>query len=128
MYGNNDDLVIKDITKSDNGYDILHIFWNRDIKEANNETKFDELVQMLKKSNDFGREGYRKGLRAGGAFNPEFIEWVTETVPSKYHVRMYTEYNKGWVAENVANWDTETGKELYSVDSGRKIAVEPIDK
>lgn len=62
--------------------------------------KFDEMVNLLKKAYNFGREGFEKGYKVGGAYNPEFLEWKSsEDVEgfSRLSVRMFAEYNKGWV-------------------------------
>lgn len=95
------------------------------------EGTFTDKVARFKKAFDFGVEGYKAGLKVGGAHNEEFLTWMSSLnlpLGSKEQLRLLDEYNKGWMKANLDNWDEEKGEEKYSVGSGKKIAVEPIEE
>lgn len=93
------------------------------------EGTFTDKVARFKKAFDFGVEGYKAGLKVGGAHNEEFLTWMSSLnlpLGDREQLRLLDEYNKGWMKANLENWDEEKGEEKYSVGSGKKIAVEPI--
>ena len=95
------------------------------------ENTFADKVARFKKAFDFGVEGYKAGLKVGGAYNEEFLTWMNSLglpLGSREQLRLLDEYNKGWMKANLDNWDYDKGEEKYSVGSGKKIAVEPIDE
>ena len=100
-------------------------------REGLKEGTFTDKIAKFKKAFDFGVEGYKAGLKVGGAHNEEFLQWMSSLnlpLGSKEQLRLLDEYNKGWMKANLDNWDEEKGEEKYSVGSGKKIAVEPIDE
>ena len=92
---------------------------------------FNDRIEYMKKAYEFGAEGYKAGKKRGGAYNKDFLDFVKsideETVFSRFSQRLFDEYNKGWDEANLGNWDAEKGEEIYSVDSGKKVAVEEYD-
>lgn len=92
---------------------------------------FNDRIEYMKKAYEFGAEGYKAGKKRGGAYNKDFLDFVKsideETIFSRFSQRLFDEYNKGWDEANLGNWDYEKGEEIYSVDSGKKVAVEEYD-
>ena len=92
---------------------------------------FNDRIEYMKKAYEFGAEGYKAGKKRGGAYNKDFLDFVKsideETIFSRFSQRLFDEYNKGWDEANLGNWDAEKGEEIYSVDSGKKVAVEEYD-
>lgn len=93
---------------------------------------FNDRIEYMKKAYEFGAEGYKAGKKRGGAYNKDFLDFVKsideETVFSRFSQRLFDEYNKGWDEENLGNWDAEKGEEIYSVDSGKKVAVTSVNE
>ena len=95
------------------------------------ENTFADKVARFKKAFDFGVEGYKAGLKVGGAHNEDFLTWMNSLglpLGSREQLRLLDEYNKGWMKANLDNWDYDKGEEKYSVGSGKKIAVETSSK
>lgn len=96
-----------------------------------NETSATDKATRIKRAFDFGVEGYKAGLRVGGAYNEEFLTWMSSLnlpLGSKEQLRLLDEYNRGWMKANMDNWDMEKGEEKYPVGNTDAPSDELLEK